>query len=63
MVLLLASFYLYTNNYKYKEVPVISMEKDGIEIMFPHARGVIKSVDVANKVIIVIKSILEEMAL
>lgn len=47
----------------YGGASVISMEKDGVEIMFPHARGVIKSVDVDNKIITVVKSILEEMSL
>ncbi len=47
----------------YGGASVISMERDGVEIMFPHARGVILDVNAEKKVVTVVKSILEEMAL
>ncbi|MBE5735357.1 MAG: 16S rRNA processing protein RimM [Clostridiales bacterium] len=47
----------------YGGASVISMDKDGVEVMFPHARGVILGVDTEKKVVTVVKSILEEMAL
>ncbi len=47
----------------YGGAAVISMDRDGVEMQFPHARGVIQSVDADDKVVVVIQSILEEISL
>lgn len=41
---------------------VYTLEKDGKEILFPSVKGVIKSIDVENKLVILVKSVLDEIA-
>ena len=47
----------------YGGASVISVETNTGEIMFPHARGVILSLDVDNKIIVVDRKIFEEISL
>lgn len=41
---------------------VYTLEKDGKEILFPSVKGVVKSVDIENKRVVLVKSVLDEIA-
>ncbi len=41
---------------------VYTLEKDGKEILFPSVKGVVKSVDIENKRVVLVKKILDEIA-
>lgn len=41
---------------------VYTVEKDGKQMMFPSVKGVVKSVDVEAKLVVLVKSVLDEIA-